>query len=301
MKGLTVRKNALGIAAVRLHYSCDESKSPDTEQGRRWLETVRLLYPDPHQWDQEMEISFWIATGQRVFPEFTETTHGGTLTRRDRKVIYRAWDFGWHAPAVLFAQIDPKERLLVLRELVGHQDTTKDFAQRVVDRSHEWFPQHVAGFQDFCDPAGQQPSSSASERSEARDIDVLQSLGIFPTWEYGWSRKDGRALIHQLLALRTDDTPGLYIDTAECPVLTQAFLGKYVYPETRGGRAQDEPDEGNHPYADVMACLRYLCTGLYSTLGLRRFRYQPVIPDTPPTFHGYGSPLPRRRNGSHPL
>ena len=52
----------------------------------------------------------------------------------------------------------------------------------------------------------------------------------------------------------------------------------------------DEPDENNHPWADAMAALRYLCTGLYSALGLRRFAYQPVIPTKRSNTHGYGTP-----------
>src|SRR5204862_3461974 len=109
----------------------------------------------------------------------------------------------------------------------------------------------------------------------------------------GWSRKDGRSLIHQLLRERTDGTPGLYVDGAGCPIVLQAFLGKFCFPETRNG-VRDEPDEGLHPWADVQAALRYMCTGLYSALGLRRFHHQPVIDAVKMTYHGYGSPIQRR-------
>lgn len=288
MKGLTVTKNDLGVTAVRLHYSADPARNAATEEGAAWLDRTRRLYPDPHAWNQEMEISFWVSSGTRVYPEFSETTHCIPLEHRSRKVIYRAWDFGWHAPACLIAQIDPQDRLVVLREIIGHEDTTRGFAEKVIEHCAEWYSNHSPGFEDFCDPAGQQVNAAASERSETRDVEILNKLGIHPRWEWGWSRKDGRSLVHQLLQQRLDGTPGFYVDPANAPVLVQGFLGKYVYPEQQNGAARDEPDERNHPWADAHAALRYLCTGLYSALGLRRHAATPP-PEREVTWHGYGT------------
>ena len=292
MRGLAVSENELGVTAVRCHYSADPEKDPSTETGAEWLERVRKLYPDPHAFQQEFEISFWISSGTRVYPEFSETVHCQPLTHRSRKTIYRAWDFGWHAPVCLIAQIDPQDRLVLLREIVGREETTRAFAQKVIERCNQWYPMHSPGYEDFCDPAGQQVNAAASERSEARDVEILQKLGIFPKWEWGWSRKDGRSLVHQLLQERLDGTPGFYVDQQQAPVLVQGFLGKYVYPETQQGIARDEPDETNHPWADAHAALRYLCTGLYSSLGLRRTSKTPLA-EVEVMHHGYGSP---RRN-----
>lgn len=298
MKGFDVRENEMGFTAIRLHYSSDPLKDtlhPDPltrERAQAWFDATRRLFPDPMMWDKEMEISWWVTAGTRVFPEFTESTHMRPLRYLSHKRLYRAWDFGWHAPACLISQIDPKDRLVLLKEVIGHQETTRQFAQRVIARCAEWYPMHTAGFQDFCDPAGQQVRPIESERSEKRDVEILNGLDIYPSWEYGWSRKDGRSLIHQLLRLRTDDTPSLYVDGAGCPTLLQAFLGKYVYPESRDGVAAEDPDETNHPWADIMAALRYLTTGLYSALGLRRFKYQPVMKEI--DYVGYGMPKGKR-------
>lgn len=298
MKGFDVSKNVLGFTTVRLHYSADPAKDvghPDPairEAAQKWFDRTHALFPDETTWDQELEINWWVATGQRVYPEFLESTHVRPLDYNRRKVIYRAWDFGWHAPACLIAQVDPKDRLLLLREVIGRQQTTASFAALVIDRCASWYPNHAAGFEDFCDPAGQQAQPVSNEKNELRDVEVLGGLGIHPSWEYGWSRKDGRSLVHQLLRLRTDQSPSLYVNAQEAPVLTQGFLGKYVYPEGKDGRVKDEPDEGNHPWSDIHACLRYLATGLYGLLGLRRFKYQPIM-QTAVDYHGYGSPIRR--------
>ena len=293
MKGFSVTKNAMGFVAVRLHYSADPAKDPLNEQhgesAQKWLDQQRSALPDPNDWQREYEINFFVGVGTRVFPQFTEERHGMPLQLTRRKIIYRGWDFGWHAPACLIAQVDSKERLCVLKEVVGAKQTTKDFAQTVIQKCAEWFPQHAAGFDDFCDPAGQQVKSLESEQSEKRDIEVLNGLGIYPKYEYGWSRKDGRALVHQLLQLRVDGTPSLYVDLAGCPLLGQSFLGRYVYPETREGKVREDPDDDTHPYADVMAALRYLVTGLHWKLGLRG-RPSTPSPQAPRDWTGYGTP-----------
>lgn len=281
--------NAMGFRAVRVHYSADDSKSQATEEGRLWYERARQMYPDPATWNQEFELNWWMAKGIRVYPQFTETIHCQPTEYRQRKLIYRAWDFGWHAPSCLLAQIDGKDRLTLHQEVIGKEESTKAFAEKVLAKCATLWPTHSGGYEDFCDPAGQHRSPTPKESSETRDVEVLNALGIWPSWSHGWSRKHGRALVHQLLTVRNDGTPSLYLNPPGCPVTLQGFLGKYVYPAKNGGHAADEPDENNHPWADAHACLRYLATGLFSALGLRH----QSKPDAPPradrNVMGYGT------------
>lgn len=299
MRGLTITENPMGITAVRLHYSADPSKDPDNpnpelaERALEWLNQQKSLWPDPNDFEREFEINFFIGKGSRVFPQFSQTYHARPIQVNRRKVVYRSWDFGWITPACLIAQVDTHERLCVLRELVGLKKTTKDFAQDVLKKCGEWFPLHSAGFEDFCDPAGQHTRAIESEKSEKRDVEILAGLGIHPRYEYGWSRKDGRSLVHQLLALRADGTPGLYVDGDACPITLQAFLGRYVYPTRKDGKTAEDPDDDTHPWADVMGALRYLVTGLKNKLGLRalgRISYLQTAPAALDVgFHGYGT------------
>ena len=291
MSELSVTENELGATVVRLHYSCDPTKDPLTDEGAAWYASMRRMYPDENKWNQEFEINWWVAAGTRVYPEFSETLHVRPLEFNRRKVIYRAWDFGYLAPACLIAQVDGRDRLVCIREIIGNQETTKQFAQRVISKCAQWYPMHAAGFQDFCDPAGQQRKST-SEENETQDVEILKNLGIYPTWKHGWSRHHGRSLVHQLLVLRLDGTPGLYVDSRTCPVLVQGFLGKYVFPGRKNGQVADEPDEDNHPWADIHAALRYMATGLYNALGLKIEQRPPQV-ERAVTWHGYGTPLAR--------
>lgn len=295
MKGYQAGKNSMGLYAIKLHYSADpdhdvDNPNPDiAKSAYEWVETQRMQYPDPNDFQRELEISFYVAKGSRVFPQYSSVRHEMPLQVSSRKIVYRGWDFGWHAPVCLFAQIDAQGRLCVIRELVGSKQTTRDFATTVVTKSAEWFPLHTPGFYDYCDPAGQQVKSIDSDKNENRDIDVLHGLGIHPTYEWGWSRKDGRALIHQLLAVRTDSTPSMYVDPSTCPVLSEAALGRYVYPETQAGKLREEPNDEEHPFGDVMAALRYLVTGLHAKLALTRFKASSLAPQsTTARPSGYG-------------
>ena len=172
-------------------------------------------------------------------------------------------------------------------------ENPKKSASDVLKKCAEWYPQHSPGFEDFCDPAGQQQKSIESDKNERRDVEVLAGLGIHPRYEYGWGKKDGRTLIHQLLALRTDNTPSVYVDPAGCPWTMQAFLGRYVYPETRDGKLSEDPNDDEHPFSDVMAALRYLVVGLHHKLALTRFKASSLEPPKAPAHTGYGS-VPRR-------
>jgi hypothetical protein len=304
VRGFTTRQNELGFTAVALHYKADPSKDydhPDPETRKaaeEWFAEARRSFPDPNKWAQEMELNWWVSDGTRVYPQFMQTDHCGEIKYKTRRKIYRAWDFGWITPACLIAQIDAKDRLNVLYEVVGKNQVTKDFAGDVIEFCSKIFPNHYGGFQDFCDPAGQQ-AKSTSEKSEVRDVEILQGLGVFPSWDYGWSRKDGRSLVHQLLTLRIDGTPSMLVSATGCPVLLQGFLGKYVFPPKKGGTAHDEPDESNHPWADIHACLRYLATGLYTALGLIRPNYVAPTQGKPENFTGYGTPKRKKLRGNY--
>jgi hypothetical protein len=300
VKGFDVRTNELGFKAVSLHYKADPEKDfnhPDPEiraRAEKWFEEARRSFPDPNKWAQEMELNWWMSTGTRVYPQFMQSDHCAEIGYKPKKKVYRAWDFGWITPACLIAQIDSQDRLSVIHEVVGRKQVTKDFANDVIAFCTKTFPNHYGGFQDFCDPAGQHATSTASEKSEVRDVEILQGMGIFPTWDYGWNRKDGRSLVHQLLSLRMDGTPSMYVAEQYCPVLVQGFLGKYVYPPKKGGTVHDEPDEANHPWSDIHACLRYLATGLYTALGLVRPNKQSAQVPTPTDYNGYGTPKRKR-------
>jgi hypothetical protein len=74
VKGLAIRTTKLGFRILRLHYSCDPDKDPDTPAGKKWYDEARKGMSDA-RWRQEYEIDYGALGGQRVFPDFEETLH----------------------------------------------------------------------------------------------------------------------------------------------------------------------------------------------------------------------------------
>ncbi len=74
VKGLATRTTKLGFHILRLHYSCDPDKDPDTPAGKKWYAEARQNMSDA-RFRQEYELDYGALGGQRVFPDFEETLH----------------------------------------------------------------------------------------------------------------------------------------------------------------------------------------------------------------------------------
>lgn len=73
-KGVQDGISAEGIQLIRIHYSADPNKDPDTPKGTEWLATELQGYrgkTDP-RWRKEMEIDFSAHGGQLLFPYLLE-------------------------------------------------------------------------------------------------------------------------------------------------------------------------------------------------------------------------------------
>lgn len=226
------------ISRVTLHWSAHPHKDA------AWYERQsRRMSADEQA--RELDINYHLSVKNRVYNEFTQR-HQQRLQVAPNRTVYRVWDFGYHAPACLWAQIDEEGRLLILRELVGEQEVLADFTQRVLATTQA----HFAGcpVRDSCDPAGQQVSALLGHNSVA----VLNRFGIFPTYE-ATPITEGIEKVRHLLIEEREGLPALLVDPEACPWTIEAFDGGYRY---KAGAPEVIHEE--HPYEDVMDCLRYL-------------------------------------------
>lgn len=192
---------------------------------------------------RELDINYSLATEDRVFREFN-IIHQQALQPLAGIPILRSWDFGYHCPAVLFMQMDAFGRLRVLHEMVGQRVQLKTFAQAVIEETQERFPGYPV--EDYADPAGHQKS----DRSEATCIELLNTLGIYPGTR-SVTVFDSLELLRMAFTDIIDELPGVLIDPG-CQVLIQALEGGYRY------KAHSESPLEEHPYEDVVDCLRYV-------------------------------------------
>lgn len=192
---------------------------------------------------RELDINYHLSLKDRVFRNFTEANQGDFKTFQPHKLI-RSWDFGFHCPACLFLAFDSEDRLLVLREVVGKEELLTDFAARVVALTQAEYGQ--VPVEDICDPAGAQRSDKSLQTS----IEILNSLNVFPFFDRA-SIKDGLELIRVRLSQSNGGQAALRVDQ-RCLNLIEAFEGGYRY-----GPSGSEMPLQEHPYEDVMDCLRY--------------------------------------------
>lgn len=244
-KGLRVWKNKKnGFVVALLHYSAD------SEKGEAWVNSIRQnLAPD--QWDQEYEIDWGVYIGKRFFQSFKAVDHVRSLSPIAGKPLLRGWDFGFHFPAVVFCQIDDRDRLLVLDEFHTPDVELEYFAREVINFSQSRFPDF--SFRDYCDPAGTQRSDKMPRTS----IEILNKYGIYPA--YRWCRDEHYAwgLIRQQLLKRTGGDTGLLVDP-RCKLIVEGFESRMRYRSFREGRKPTEAAVEEHPFIDLFDALKYL-------------------------------------------
>jgi len=73
-KGIQAGISSEGIQVVRIHYSADPMKDPDTHNGKEWRHIELQGYRGVHdpRWRKEMEIDFDAHGGQLLFPYLLE-------------------------------------------------------------------------------------------------------------------------------------------------------------------------------------------------------------------------------------
>lgn len=239
--GLSIQHNQNGFAVVRLHYSADENKSGN------WADHLKRSYISDI-WNQEQELDFTKASGKRVYPEFKSELHIGDLQPVPHVTIWRGWDFGYHHPACVWAQVHG-DRLNVLAELLGEEIVINDFALQVKAISKKLF--HGYDFLDAGDPAVR----AQSDKSERTSADILRSMDIRIQTKPLLVR-DGLNIIRNLLIPMPDGNVRMKVDF-ECKLLVDGFLGGYTRDD------DDEPVKDGY-YDHLFDALRYLVGVLYN-------------------------------------
>lgn len=92
-----------GVQVVRIHFSADPLKNPDTVEGAAWLQRELEGYrgkTDP-RWRKEMEIDFEAHGGQLLYPYMLENEKYLYVTPRNVEGMYKVagLDYGTRNPS----------------------------------------------------------------------------------------------------------------------------------------------------------------------------------------------------------
>lgn len=219
---------------------------------RNYYEDMEKAYEGAEDLKDRFVMGQWGTSfpGQPVYRQFSHSVH----VRRDIEhdpdaILYRFWDFGYNAPACLFAQLDIQDRLLCLYEVIGSKIEISDFAKLVKAETTRRFPRQHEKIVDFGDPAVRQKKDTGSTLAE------LVKEGI--QMNYKISLIDhGVRLIRQRLGMLIEKEPALQFDELGCPTVINAFKGGY-----RMNDQGTEPKKDGY-YEHPMDAYRYGCINL---------------------------------------
>jgi hypothetical protein len=200
---------------------------------------------------QEYGASFTLSSGQ-VYREFNEAIH---IISPDEFSIHPNWprfrsiDFGYENPFVcLYFTVDPEDRVIIYDEYYKTHRTVEEHARILniqTDKSKSFnIANNISEAKAIyeyttCDPSG------ASARA------TLLENGI-PTVAVRSNVLQGLEAVRQLLKIRADGKPGLYV-SKRCVETIKEF-NLYSYPEANTATNGEEPMK---EYDHAMDALRY--------------------------------------------
>lgn len=238
----------------------------DRDELRRIKETV-----GDEIWNEQFLGKFVYRVG-RFYKEF------GPIHIAEEGIVYnpllpvnRGWDFSYHTPAVIWTQVDTRDRHLVLGEFLPRDVPFPDFVQvvqfisgrvkarelseyqrRLVDK--ERLMPHFTGrekFHDFCDPAGSHTYTAPTAKGEMSDVQIMKNAGIFPKFRVSENIERTNIVRAELQArVKENDKPMFLVDRRRCPVLIAGFEGGLRIDEKNPDHYLKGPSGGDydHPF-----------------------------------------------------
>lgn len=178
----------------------------------------------PEDLRQRLVDGEWGSTfpGKPVIRQFSRSLHVRKDLVYKGGTIFRFADYGYRHPACLWAQIKKGGNLQVLREYWGTDVEGTAFAQLILQKTAEWFPDAIK-FVDYGDPAVQQVKDTGQM------LAILMKAGILVQYQ-----KTPFDLSLQLLRKRfetlVEKEPAIVIDES-CKMLIDALAGGYHYKD----------------------------------------------------------------------
>lgn len=262
------------IAKLSLHWALHPLKD------RTWYEQQKKRRTKD-EIARELDINYLLSVEGRVYKDFDYATHvDASIQPVADLAIIRAWDFGLN-PAVIFSQIDKNGYWQVIDEIVPdlhEKPTIAEFIPQVLEYCKENYSDFQ--FKDICDIAGKQRSSQTGKT----DIDWLISFGIAPHYNYV-RVEEGINLVASRLICKDMEPKPVFCIHPRCSITIESFAGAYKRKKSASS-SSDPPPAQEHPYEDVMDCIRYTAWQYFDAhtgKRLKRRRRRTTRPDNPST------------------
>lgn len=235
-----------------------KSRTEDNRDNLRpgYIEELAKQHKNDLNWLKvflEGEVGFDVE-GQAVFGDsWDPARHVASIPEDPSLPILRGWDFGYRAPAVVWAQYTRSGRLLVLRELCPRNLSTEQLVQDVVANQKTWWPtrpHHT--YIDYGDAAGDQINSTS-----LKDIETVEEM-LQTTMDSRKGRIEPglnvlRKLMRDSVKVGTSLANRFAVDES-CTTLIEAMSGAYYYPEEN----MDLGPKKGLGYDAPVDCIRYI-------------------------------------------
>jgi len=154
-----------GFKKIDIHYSMHPLKD------ERWLREAKKGM-SVERWKQEHELCME-TSGRRVYERFTERQHVVDWEYNPALPVYRAIDFGYRTPVVLWIQVTANDEVIVFYEWIGENNTIGEMYEQIKECDR------IIGIDEdvveitYCDPAGKAVTDKGIS-----SVDYLEEKGI---------------------------------------------------------------------------------------------------------------------------
>lgn len=246
-----------GFTSVLLHFTADPDGASEEDRRRGMTE---------EDFKKEHGLDFSSYSGKPVYPSFSDKLHVSENVYYDpRFPVWRGWDFGYHHPAVVYAQVHTD--FWVLGELMGEDESLEQFIRNKVLPYEDALFGHdrdTVTFRDAADPAGRQ----VSDRSEHTSFAILANHGIFAVGH--------RTEIDEGLTLKRRELyQGTYKVHPRCRFIIEANKGGYRYAEQKPGKPAPLSPMKDGFFEHIMDAERYLMVNTRSVWAAPPAKPQP--------------------------
>lgn len=241
------RNKRNGFYVMQIHYTAHSKK-----RSAEWLAEAKKSIP-PNDFRREMEIDFSSFAGKPVF--LNDYDPGSMFVKCELVAaapIIRAWDFGYHHPAVAWSQFVDGLQLQVLQSDLGSDIDFRLYVRKILHLSSLYFPNR--SFIDCCDRAGDFKTTSGTPN----EVSILRSeFGIVPIYKYfkvEYTIDEMRKLMH---TTHKGKPCFLVNDTPSNQILNDALRGGYHYAEPTGKTPEKESPFEDHYFENIVDPIRY--------------------------------------------
>lgn len=244
MPGMAYWVTHEGGHSMSVHYTADPCKDPVTKVGAKWVEDERERVPKEGMWRRQYEISYETPQGMPVIENWSRKTFvpGATIDYQPSYPIFGSVDFGTILCGCIFGQVitlpdSHYRQLRILMEIILQNSHTPALARAIKERLALRYPEVYPGHVKlWCDPAGNFPHSTSSDKSRMTDIQVLQRSGLRTDYKrYGVPESTDfmKSVFLSFYDVAKDDKrqrePAILIDQS-CTYMISVFGGGLVYP-----------------------------------------------------------------------